>query len=134
MTIWTSAITPVQPIQAKQLFKHKKMKKTSEIFSLYNFWKSFVFSAELKVHFFLSKWPCIKKVALRNVSKILSFSQESQPDPIPNEEQHVQADDTDATPKYLGITKHKQLGISNHLMKKVWKGEKVQKGSINPNS
>ena len=42
-TVRTSVITPVNPILAK------KMKNTSEMFSLYEFWKSFVFSAKLEV-------------------------------------------------------------------------------------
>ena len=32
----------------------KKIENASEFFSLYKFWKSFVFSAKLKVHFYLS--------------------------------------------------------------------------------
>jgi hypothetical protein len=41
-----------------------------ERFTLYKFWKSFVFLAELKVHFYLSKWLWIKKVILQNVFKL----------------------------------------------------------------
>jgi hypothetical protein len=37
-------------------------------FKFYKFWKSFVFLAKLKVHFYVSKWPRIKKCVLQNVS------------------------------------------------------------------
>ena len=48
----------------------KKIKMCVIIFSLHRFWKSFVFSAELIFNFYWSNWPWIKKVVLRNVSKI----------------------------------------------------------------
>ena len=43
--------------------------------SFYKFWKSFVFSTELKVHFYLSKWPWIKKFVSQNVSNIEFYYQ-----------------------------------------------------------
>ena len=51
------------------------MKNTLEIFSLYTFWKFFLFSAKLKVHFYVSKRPRIKKTVLQNVFKIEFYFQ-----------------------------------------------------------
>ena len=57
--------------------KLKKRKYVSEIFSLYKFLKSFVFSAIFKFHFDVPKWPRIKKVVLRNVLKIEFYFQKN---------------------------------------------------------
>ena len=72
----------------KICLKIRKLTNASEMFSVYKFWKSFVFSAKLKVHFWTSKQPRIKKLFCKMFLKsnftfkyiwgeILSISQES---------------------------------------------------------